>query len=74
MPDSLREGIRKKKVWITLRLSPLLPPSTTLVVAAALEHELNLFQFDAERAFMQSEMGMEVRMKMSEGCGICQAR
>ena len=47
-------------------------PSTSsirLLVCVALERDLDLYHFDAEQAFVQSELDADVYMRMPRGCG-----
>ena len=47
-------------------------PSTSsirLVVAVAVENDLNLNHFDAEQAFVQSKLDTDIYLRMPPGCG-----
>ena len=44
-------------------------PSIRLLVATAVEQDFDLFHFDAEQAFVQSDLDNEIYMRLPPGCG-----
>ena len=44
-------------------------PSVRLVLGIAVQHNIDLFHFDAQHAFIQSDLSEEVYMRLPAGCG-----
>ena len=49
-------------------------PSIRLSTALACELGLDLCRFEAEQAFVQSKLGKDVYLRISQGCGRCLVR
>ena len=62
---SQREGVDYLETFAPTPIAS----SMRLVVAVSLEHDLDLFHFDIEQAFVQSKLDTDFYMQMPQRCG-----